>query len=105
MFDSCICIEPDEVVSLLSRRRRVARKEHTCIECRHPIQPGDVYEVDTTADEGEITTYKTCLPCLRVRESMFECGWYYGGIWDDIHEIYCDDEFCLCPPRPVKAAS
>ncbi len=99
MFDSCICIDPDKVCKLLSRYRRVARKTHECGECLCLIQPSDTYEVDTTIYEGGLNTYKICLPCLHVRESMLPCGWYYGRIWDDIHEVFCDEDFCLCPPR------
>lgn len=101
MFDACFCDEPDDVSQLLRREQHKARTPHKCGECRCTIQPGDVYEIDVTVFEGHINTYKTCLPCLNIRKSLFRCGWYYGDMWGNIHEEYCDDEFCLCP-RPER---
>ena len=104
MFDSCLCVDPDEVVTLLSRNRRTARKPHKCGECGCTIQPGETYEADSTVFDRKFTVYKTCLPCLRIRQSLFRCGWYYGGLWEDIHEAFCgeDDDGnmeCVCPSR------
>ena len=107
MFDACICDRPDEMEQLLSRSQRVARKPHECGECGHTIDPGDTYEVDATVFDGEFCTHKTCLPCVRVRDSMFACGWVYGEVWRDIHEQYCrgapQDE-CICPEAESKEA-
>lgn len=97
MFESCICIDISESCELLSRNRRKARKEHRCVECKCVIQPGDTYEVDVTLFEGDFTAYKTCLTCVRVRESLFECGWYYGRIWNDVHKAHCGEGICICP--------
>ena len=104
MFQSCICVDIDEVCRLLARSKPRARKVHRCGECRHDIQPGDVYGRDVTVFEGDIATHRTCLTCLRIRNSLFDCGWTYGKIWEDIHEAHCDpegeDAFCICPePR------
>ena len=103
MFDSCICVDPDEVGQLLRRTQQLARKVHRCVECGHDIQPGQVYGKDVTLSDGAFEVYKTCLLCLRIRDSLFNCGWYYGMMWENIHEAYCgygDDEFCICPDRP-----
>jgi hypothetical protein len=104
MFDSCICIDADDPVTLMSRRKRTARKQHQCCECRHPIQPGQQYEVDATVHEGRFKTFKTCETCLRIRLSLFACGWCYGDLWKSIHKMLCglgeagdEDDFCICP--------
>jgi len=97
MFDSCICVDPGEVSTLLSRRRRKARKPHRCGECGYIIPPGQEYEIDVTVFEGDLESHKTCIPCVRVRDSLFNCGWYYGHIWDDVHEAICDEDECVCP--------
>jgi len=97
MFDSCICIEMDDIRTLLSRNRRIARKPHTCGECNAEIEVGEEYEIDATVFEKDFETFKTCLPCLRVRNSLFRCGWFYGYIWDEIHKSICDREYCVCP--------
>lgn len=100
MFNSCICVDPDELCTLLSRKRLKARKEYKCTECRHVIQLGDVYEEDATLFDGNFATYRTCLTCVRIRDTLFTvCGWYYGGMWEEIHEAYCgpEDGECICP--------
>ena len=105
MFESCICLNPDELCQVLSSAQPRARMVHQCGECRHDIQPGDVYERDVTIFDGEIETHKTCLTFVRIRDSLFDCVWYYGRIWEDIHESHCgfgeDDDFCICP-EPVE---
>lgn len=97
MFDACICVDPDEMVTLLSRTQPRARKKHHCFECGHPIEAGQRYQQDATVYDGEFTVYKICIPCRDVRDSMFSCGFYYGGLWPDVHEAYCDSEICICP--------
>ncbi len=85
----------------------IANKEHTCCECGQIIRIGSSYERDSAIFEGEFTVYKTCIPCRDVRRSTMECGFYYGGLWAEIHEAYCqpeldedgeeDNSFCICP--------
>lgn len=108
MFESCICYDVDDVCTLLSRTQPTAHKEHMCCECRQIIKPGQKYERDATVFEGDFAVYKTCIPCLNVRHSMLPCGFYYGSLWDDIHQEYChghdeddddEDNYCLCPKR------
>ncbi len=103
MFDSCICINPDDTATLLGRRQRKARKRHKCGECNHTIHPGQMYEADAIVFEGEFTIHKTCILCVRVRNSLFECGWYYGGVWEDVHEACCDGDECICPSPETDA--
>jgi len=100
MFEACLCIDDYEAVTLLSRVDRTARKQHCCGECGHPINPGDRYQVDNVVFDGIFEVHKICGGCLRIRDSLFSCGWVYGNMWDDIHSMYCYGGFCLCPPRP-----
>jgi hypothetical protein len=49
----------------------VARKEHTCCECRQPIQKGEKYHRFSGIWDGiGCATYKTCLRCQRL------AAWY-----------------------------
>ena len=97
MFDACICYSTDDLVTLLDCRRPRARVCHTCCECGETIRPGTKYEVDATVFEGRFTQYTTCIPCANVRAGMLVCQFYYGSLWNDIHDAYCDDEVCICP--------
>lgn len=105
MFDSCICIEPDEVGVLISSNRLRARVVHVCCECHGAIIPGDLYERDALKFDVDISTYKTCLTCSRIRKSLFRCGFYYGAMWADIHKAYCDTDYCICPDEPEEEPS
>lgn len=99
MFESCLCFIADEIADLLSRTRPKARKEHKCIECKCTIYAGEVYEKDVTVYDGNFATYKTCLPCIKIRENLIQCDWFYGGLWQDIHDAHCggEEDECICP--------
>lgn len=47
---------------------RIARKRHTCNECRGHIEPLDTYERATGCWDGEVQTFKTCVPCEHARD-------------------------------------
>ena len=63
-----------------------ARKPYRCHECRRDILPGELYERYTGLWDGRIDTYKTCTDCLSVRRQMFTNGFFFGMIWDDVHD-------------------
>jgi len=109
MFDSCICIDVDESVTILTDKLVTARKVHVCIECGFPIMPDQKYRYESGVFEGEMVEYKTCIPCFRVRESLFKCGFYYAGVWGVVHESYCghedEDYVCICPNHEDRVSA
>jgi len=106
MLDSCICIYNDgPSCDFVSEKVQRACKEHQCCECGQPIKSGDEYEYARGAWEGNFDTFKTCMTCKRIRDSLFTC-WVYGGLWEDVHEVIClgqdngdGEPFCVCPRR------
>lgn len=75
----------DHGPALFSECIRKARKPHVCCECKRVIRPGEKYEdVKGLWDEG-FESYKTCLGCSRLRDSICY-GFYYGEldsvVWD-----------------------
>lgn len=110
--DACICVELDEgPMQTLTCEIRTARKVHKCGECREDIQPGQQYEYFTGVFDDCVSTCKTCLTCVKIRNEYFRCGWYYGEIWSYLHNEKCvegredsDDDFCMCPPKASKYA-
>jgi hypothetical protein len=46
---------------------RTARRQHTCVECRATIQPGDVYEYVSGVWDGTPDSFKTCMACIDAR--------------------------------------
>lgn len=57
------CDLPD----VYDERMVVARKQHWCVECRHPIFPGEKYQLVKGLWGGEWATYSTCECCARAR--------------------------------------
>ncbi len=49
-----------------------ARKQHKCCECGSRIELTQQYEKVTGKWEHLISTYKTCLPCLNIRNAMLK---------------------------------
>lgn len=69
-----------------------ARKKHACCECPRPIQPGERYELVKGNWDGEWSTYKTCLPCVALRERYCEDGWVYGELEQVLEQVDDDEE-------------
>lgn len=44
-----------------------ARKVHKCGECHGHIEPGQKYQLISGSWEGEMGSFKTCMPCLAAR--------------------------------------
>ena len=63
----------------------VAEKQHVCYECDGVIEPSREYESVTGKWDGELLTFKTCSPCLEIRDKLF-CTWFFGEIYEDIRE-------------------
>lgn len=97
--DSMMCCPLDggdgDGPSCFTQNTPKARKAHVCDECREPIPAGDRYEKVTGIWDGSPSTYKTCLPCVDVREH-FSCGrgWIYGQLWSDLRDNFFPDMRC-----------
>lgn len=63
--DYCGCDDPAEVYCAA---RHKARKVHRCDECSAQIQSGETYERTFMIFEGEAVVYRTCAPCLALRD-------------------------------------
>ena len=65
-YESCSC-DGDPASFYISEDRK-ARKQHKCYECRAVIEPGERYEHARGCWEGTISTFKTCVLCLEIRQ-------------------------------------
>lgn len=92
MFKACICVDNEGPnADVFQERIVVARKEHRCNECHEVIPKGSRYEHVRGLWEGYWETWKTCIPCRNVRNSLFSCGFSYGMIWEDVREAFQAD--------------
>lgn len=76
-----------EAPEFYSEVDRIARKEHTCVECKRTILKGEQYSYITGKWDGDIRSYKTCLTCMEIGD-VLSCngGRGIGELWDDIRE-------------------
>lgn len=88
--DGCACITVSNEGGPAVKRDevRVAAKVHTCGECGCSIRVGERYEVATGLWDGEWSTFKTCLPCVRVRDEHFCDGWHYEEVRGDFFNAF-----------------
>ena len=84
---------------------RKARKVHRCVECRRVIPRGARYIEESGRWEYGWGRYRTCELCYNVRRDRFQCGWYYGHMWDDLldafGEKFEDDSWLMPPTHPI----
>ena len=86
--DPCCCIYTEICPEFYDAKEVVARKDHKCDECGETINKGQKYERVSGKWDGEVSTYKTCLPCLRIRKDLFTCGFHHGGLAEELWECY-----------------
>lgn len=69
-----------------------ARKVHHCYECREDIPRGAVHESVTAKWDGDVSTMRTCLSCVEIRDH-FACGhgWTFGEVWSQLEENFFPD--------------
>jgi len=83
----------------------IARKIHKCCECGESINIKDEYEYLKGNWDGQYSTFKTCLPCLSVRNTMFKDGYCFGMIWNDVIENIFENggmpENCISRLHPI----
>lgn len=65
---------------------RTARVPHTCCECGEEIKPGKRYEHVRGMCVGDWQDFKTCMPCVAIRDKHCPCGFYYGTLKETIQE-------------------
>ena len=86
----CGCLtcgdEWDSGPSVYSTKGRTARVAHKCCECGEPIHPGEQYEHFTGLYDGHWSTFKTCVPCQRIRDAHCCRGYVFG----DLREVLRD---------------
>lgn len=63
-----------------------ARKSYKCCECGDPIAIGALYERVVGKWDGELSTYRTCLPCQEIRRNLCCEGWAYTLLWEDAND-------------------
>jgi hypothetical protein len=73
--------------------RRVARKEHQCMDCLRKITSGERYHCATGLADGRWEVLKLCQHCEISAEWLIEVcnGFLYGAIGEELEEHWDED--------------
>jgi hypothetical protein len=83
---SCSCeFNDDAPPDFMSTRFPKASKPFKCCECDKLIEEGEIHEYIVGKWEGEVDSFRTCLPCSRIRRDYSECS-PFGGLAEAIWE-------------------
>jgi len=85
---ACVCGLFDSAADVCEAKMVKARKEHTCCECGEKIQPGEKYECTRGLWEGSWDYFKTCYPCVCIRNELCCHGWEFGELRGVVLEAY-----------------
>lgn len=69
----------------------IAKKTHTCCECRDVISVGAKYERTSGKWDGHMDTHKTCLSCVEIRDHFACNGFIFGQLWHDLRANFFPD--------------
>ena len=97
-MSDCGCIggwDGPEAICYLERVV-VARKPHTCVECRRVIAPGHRYERITGLWDGKWDTFRMCLACSEISHLLSCGGRVFGILWDEVESAMFDDIGSAC---------
>lgn len=91
MSDECGCVymsDDGDRATFSETTRPIARREHKCYECGEVIPRGAKYERVSGLWDREMSTFKTCLTCVEIRNELCCDGWVYGFLWEAIDEYF-----------------
>lgn len=88
-----MCMDFDELATVLHSRWQKARIAHKCGECCRQIRPGEHYTAERLIVDGSAQSLKTCAHCMTVRDYLIEeCGqWVYTAMEEDIQGHFYGD--------------
>lgn len=94
---SCDCsAEGYERPKVFSEKHPTARKIYKCCECGGEIKPGQKYHKETGLWEGTWETFRTCEPCVRIRDKYCPHGYIYETLVETLCECLGFD-YRECP--------
>lgn len=90
MSAKCVCVCSDDYDSpeVYHEGFPIAKKSHICCECDREIKPGERYHKFTGLWKGEWMTFRTCLPCYRIREEYCNTGYIFGELRNELWDCF-----------------
>lgn len=82
--DSCIWMGDGETGEFSRTSRPKARKQHQCCECGDTIRVGQQHEYAVGKWDGIMDHYRTCDPCVEIRNTFCCDGYAFTCLWEEI---------------------
>ena len=90
------------MIEVIREEQRKARKPHTCSYCGEVIQPGEIYNHDVLAYDGNMYEWKSHQKCMYIATALWEYIDPDEGMTAEDFDEGCID-FCrafICPDCP-----
>ena len=106
---ACVYVGIDEYSEEISSEQLVATRKCVCNECHGSIETDTKYCKEVVKFDGQISTQRTCLDCLSIRDVFFCNGWYWDALLEYLAEHIRDcngdiSEDCLVELTPRARA-
>lgn len=89
MTNACCCIDYDDGFAVVSQdTQRRARKAHLCAACGSSIAVGSTYMQCDGLCDGHWLRDRVCVPCYRIAQTMFPCGYCFETMRADFLECH-----------------
>lgn len=85
---ACSCSYDYETGECFSEKMVKARKSHACCECDATIEVGELHEVAKGKWGEEWESFRTCLPCLRLRDDICPDNHVFGELREVVMECW-----------------
>lgn len=82
---SCDYDGPYDGPKVYHEAQPIARKEHRCCECGGIIKVGERYERVEGLWDDVWATFKTCLPCVRIRNEFCPTGFVFEELRETLY--------------------
>jgi hypothetical protein len=85
MSDNCLFDFADSAIrpDFIKYRVETAKQPHQCCECGMAISALEQYEHVTGTWNDDFKTYKTCLPCVEIRDELF-CSYIFTEMYNSL---------------------
>ena len=89
MIDAYDLCGGEAMLEMYGQKRHVARKTHVCCECGCEIKSGERYERAEGLNRegsGSWETFKTCMPCVELRDATIDGGTAHCCLYEIVDE-------------------
>jgi len=76
--------DDEECEMVFEKSLTICKNHRACCECGIRLLPGTSYRKEIVRYDESVSTYRTCMDCLSIRNNIF-CGWTWTCLLDDLY--------------------